>query len=38
VVSHLVEPESGARAEMIEGDVDVVAARIVAVLKEQGVI
>ncbi len=37
-VSCLLEPESGARAEMIEGNVDQVAARIVAVLKEQGVI
>jgi electron transfer flavoprotein beta subunit len=38
VVASLLQPESGEKAEMIEGDVDAVAARLVAILKQQGVL
>jgi electron transfer flavoprotein beta subunit len=34
----LLQPESGEKAEMIEGDVDAVAARLVAIFKEQGIL
>jgi electron transfer flavoprotein beta subunit len=37
-LANLLQPESGEKAEMIEGDVDQVAARLVAILKEQGVL
>ena len=38
LVANLLQPESGEKAEMIEGDVDAVAARLVEILKEQGVL
>jgi electron transfer flavoprotein beta subunit len=38
LVANLLVPESGEKAEMIEGDVDAVAARLVEILKEQGVL
>jgi len=35
-VSRLFQPEGGKRAEMIEGEADEVAARLVAILSERG--
>jgi electron transfer flavoprotein beta subunit len=37
-VNRMFQPEGGERAEMIEGDEDAVAARIVAIFQEQGVL
>jgi electron transfer flavoprotein beta subunit len=37
-IRRLFKPESGRHAEMIEGDPDAVAERVVAILKERGVI
>jgi hypothetical protein len=34
----MAKPEAGANATMIEGDVDEVAARLVAIFKEVGVL
>jgi electron transfer flavoprotein beta subunit len=38
LVSRMFQPEVGERAAMIEGDVDEVAARLVGILREQGVL
>ncbi len=38
VVSRMYQPESGERAEMIEGDEEEVAARLVEIFKEQGLL
>ncbi len=38
LVSRMFQPEVGERATMIEGDVDEIAARLVGILREQGVL